>query len=65
MVMTTENRANGRLVCKWMDSPIGRLKLRYGSGLAGICAERTSGRVKFSAPVEDASHGAGRSRASR
>ena len=57
--MTTENRANGqRLVYKWMDSPIGRLKLvATDQGLAGILWQKERpGRVKFSAPVEDASH---------
>lgn len=57
--MTTENRANGqRLVYKWMDSPIGRLKLvATDQGLAGILWQKERpGRVNFSAPVEDASH---------
>ena len=59
MVMTTENRANGkRLVCKWMDSPIGRLKLvATDQGSQESCGRERPGRVKFSAPVEDASHG--------
>ena len=58
--MNTENRANGqRLVYKWMDSPIGRLKLvATDQGLAGILwQQERPGRVQFSAPVEDASHG--------
>jgi methylated-DNA-[protein]-cysteine S-methyltransferase len=58
--MTTAHRANGqRLVYKWMDSPIGRLKLvATDQGLAGILWQKERpGRVKFSAPVEDASHG--------
>jgi methylated-DNA-[protein]-cysteine S-methyltransferase len=57
--MTTAHRANGqRLVYKWMDSPIGRLKLvATDQGLAGILWQKErEGRVRFSAPVEDSSH---------
>ena len=57
--MTTDNRGNERrLVYKWVDSPIGRLKLvATDEGLTGILWERERpGRVRLSAPVEEPSH---------
>ena len=57
--MTTAHRAKDqRLVYKWVESPVGRLKLvATDHGLAGILWERDRpNRVRFSAPVEDASH---------
>ena len=57
--MTTANRANERrLVYKWVESPVGRLKLvATDHGLAGILWEtERPNRVRFSGPVEDSSH---------
>jgi methylated-DNA-[protein]-cysteine S-methyltransferase len=57
--MTTANRATGRrLVCKWVESPVGRLKLvATDQGLAGILWERErSGHAGWSAAVEEPSH---------
>ena len=57
--MTTDNRGNKRrLVYKWVESPVGRLKLvATDEGLTGILWERERpGRVRLSAPVEDPSH---------
>ena len=57
--MTTANHANERrLVYKWVESPVGRLKLvATDHGLAGILWEtERPNRVRFSAPVEDSSH---------
>ena len=57
--MTTANRGKQqRLVYKWVDSPIGKLKLvATDEGLAGILWERERpGRVRLSAPVADPSH---------
>ena len=57
--MTTDNRENERrLVYKWVDSPVGRLKLvATDDGLAGILWEsERPGRVRLSAPVEEPSH---------
>ena len=57
--MTTENHRNERrLVYKWVDSPIGRLKLvATDDGLTGILWERERpGRVRLSALVEEPSH---------
>ena len=57
--MTTAERANGqRPVYKWMESPIGRLKLvATDQGLAGILWQKERpGRVAFSRPVQDVSH---------
>jgi methylated-DNA-[protein]-cysteine S-methyltransferase len=56
--MTTANCSNERrLVCKWLDSPVGRLKLvATDRGLAGVLWENERrNRVRFNAPVEDAS----------
>jgi len=57
--MTTDNRDNERrLVYKWVDSPVGRLKLvATDEGLTGILWERERpGRVRLSVPVEEPSH---------
>jgi methylated-DNA-[protein]-cysteine S-methyltransferase len=57
--MTTDNRDNEqRLVYKWVDSPVGRLKLvATDEGLTGILWERERpGRVRLSAPAEEPSH---------
>lgn len=57
--MTTTNRAEQkRLVYKWVDSPIGKLKLvATDEGLAGILWEKErSGRVRLNGPVADPSH---------
>ena len=57
--MTTDNRDNARrLVYKWVDSPVGRLKLvATDEGLTGILWERERpGRVRLSAPAEEPSH---------
>jgi methylated-DNA-[protein]-cysteine S-methyltransferase len=57
--MTKANRGKQkRLVYKWVNSPIGKLKLvATDEGLAGILWERERpGRVRFSAPVADPSH---------
>ena len=57
--MTTANREkHQRLVYKWVDSPIGKLKLvATDEGLAGILWERERrGRVRLSDPVADPSH---------
>ena len=57
--MTTANHAERkRLVYKWVDSPIGKLKLvATDEGLAGILWEKERpGRVRLNDPVEDPSH---------
>ena len=57
--MTTANRGkDDRLVYKWVDSPIGRLKLvATDDGLTGILWEQERpGRVRLSALAEDPSH---------
>ena len=57
--MTTAHRAKDqRLVYKWIDSPIGRLRLvATDQGLTGILWEKERlGRVRLDAPVEDPSH---------
>ena len=57
--MTTADRLNERrLVYTWLNSPVGRLKLvATDRGLAGVLWEKERpNRVRFSAPVEDASH---------
>src|SRR6188768_4092291 len=57
--MTTKHRSNERrLVYKWVDSPVGRLKLvATDKGVTGILwEEERPGRVRLSALVEDPSH---------
>jgi methylated-DNA-[protein]-cysteine S-methyltransferase len=57
--MVTTRQGNGkRLVCKWMDSPIGKLKLvATGQGLAAILWETDRpDRVRLDAAVEEPAH---------
>ena len=57
--MITKNHGHERrLVYKWVDSPVGRLKLvATDKGVTGILWQRErQGRVRLNDPVEDPSH---------
>jgi methylated-DNA-[protein]-cysteine S-methyltransferase len=59
ILMTTAHHAQDqRLVYKWVDSPIGRLRLvATDQGLAALLWEKERlGRVRLNDPVEDPSH---------
>lgn len=57
-MVKVRDRTQRRYVYKWMDSPVGRLKLvASDEGLAGILWEKDSGRrVRLKVDVEDAGH---------
>jgi methylated-DNA-[protein]-cysteine S-methyltransferase len=58
MMITADRATERRLVYRWVDSPVGRLKLvATDQGLAGILWERERpDRARFGAAVEDSSH---------
>jgi methylated-DNA-[protein]-cysteine S-methyltransferase len=58
MTKARQERSPGSLVYKWVDSPVGRLKLvATDEGLAGILwAADRPGRVRLKADAEDAGH---------
>ena len=57
-MVKVRDRTQRRYVYKWMDSPVGRLKLvASDEGLAGVLWEKDPGRrVRLKVDVEDAGH---------